>query len=648
MTDRQPPAHNKQSAPLPKNPWRWLSAEVVFEGDEGKTRRGQFLLRVLRFLLAGLAATVVLGLLGPGNEVSSVLLADAPALLWIVGCAYMVRRGWVSAAGWVVSVMFWGLISVVVWFFGGLMANNAVAYGIAVMIAGATVGGRGLWTLMGMSVGACTAAMWAAETGQLPNPLGPLTHFNAWIAITVTLVIVSLLHQMTVKNLDQALVLAHQSAQDHQRSAAALRQSQAENEARALAAIALSRLGERALSSPQLQDFYVAALESAQELVDARSMLLFEHTPGGENLRLACTLSAPHLTIGAEFPLESAPFSTLREPGQGRHVGLSTFCKWLGWSPSDSPKHVAVVAIPGRSSMRGYLCMTCNHVPDAPFNQTSETFAVALCALIGSAMERAHTEEQLRQAHKMELVGRLAGGIAHDFNNILMAIMGATDTMRAIISPLPSSQPASSPPATQPALPNPPADPAALFHEILDELDAASERARLLTSQLLTFSRRQAITSRAQNLNAIICDLLPVLRRLIGPAIHIEPHLCDATPTVMADRSHIEQILLNLAVNARDAMPIGGTLRIETDVQQDGKVLLRVADSGVGMDAQTQRQIFEPFFTTKPTGTGLGLSTVSDIAKHLQGQIAVQSAPEHGTTFTLSLPAPLAFSSPTA
>jgi PAS domain S-box-containing protein len=244
--------------------------------------------------------------------------------------------------------------------------------------------------------------------------------------------------------------------------------------------------------------------------------------------------------------------------------------------------------------------------------------------------ERKSLEEQLRHAQKMEAVGRLAGGIAHDFNNLLTAIMGYSEFALAGMS------------AHDP------------LRSDIQQIRNAGDRAQALTHQLLTFSRKQILQPSVLDLNTVVAGLDHLLRRVIGEDIDLLTRLAPHLPSVRVDRGQIEQIVMNLGVNARDAMPRGGKLTIETgSVTLDDEyvrrhpeatpgphVMLAVSDSGVGMDAATRSRIFEPFFTTKPQGkgTGLGLSTVYGIVKQSGGSIWVYSEPGRGATFKVYLP----------
>ena len=244
--------------------------------------------------------------------------------------------------------------------------------------------------------------------------------------------------------------------------------------------------------------------------------------------------------------------------------------------------------------------------------------------------ERQALEAQLIQSQKMEAIGRLAGGVAHDFNNLLTVILGYTEMLREHLGQ------------------------DAIALEFGDEINLAAHRASDLTNQLLAFSRRQIALPRVVSLNDVVNQIEKMLRRIIGEDIRLETRLTDSVQPVNVDPAHIQQVIMNLAVNARDAMPRGGTLIIETanvelsaeyagrhiGVDAGPYTLLAVSDTGTGMDDATKARLFEPFFTTKEKGkgTGLGLSIVYGIVKQSGGEILVYSEPGHGTAFKIYLP----------
>jgi two-component system cell cycle sensor histidine kinase/response regulator CckA len=233
--------------------------------------------------------------------------------------------------------------------------------------------------------------------------------------------------------------------------------------------------------------------------------------------------------------------------------------------------------------------------------------------------ERRRLEEQLRQSQKMEAVGRLAGGIAHDFNNLLMVIMGHGELLRRGLDP------------GDPRLRK--------VHHVM----GAAERAARLVRQLLAFSRKQVLEPQVVDLNALVSDTARMLRPLLGEDVRVVTRLAPGLGPVRVDPAQIDQVLMNLAVNARDAMPGGGTLFLETanvGSPAGDQVCLVVRDTGQGMDEKTRAQAFEPFFTTKTGsgGTGLGLSMVYGIVQQSGGTIAVESEPGHGSSFRILLP----------
>jgi signal transduction histidine kinase len=304
-------------------------------------------------------------------------------------------------------------------------------------------------------------------------------------------------------------------------------------------------------------------------------------------------------------------------------------------------RSAAAVPVHGRHGPFGILIVMNRDVHQ--FQADDIAFLQTCANVLAAAVDRAadgvalrqteealrRSQEQLQQAVKMEAVGRLAGGIAHDFNNLLTAIRGYSDLVAAGLKP---------------------GDP---LRADVQEIQRAAERAASLTQQLLAFSRRQVLRPDRLDLGVVVRDIENMIRRLIGEDVELTV-VADARRTVLVDRSQIEQVLMNLAINARDAMPSGGRLRIEAhdhDVPPNAAahegapppgryVLVRIEDSGTGIPPEIVDRIFEPFFTTKRAGkgTGLGLSTAYGIVKQSGGFIEVTSIVGAGTTFRVYLP----------
>ena len=334
-----------------------------------------------------------------------------------------------------------------------------------------------------------------------------------------------------------------------------------------------------------------------------------------------------------------------------------TACAWLGYSPEElrrmhvadiNPefprsawgRHWAQIKAEGMVRMESVHCRKNGEVYPVEIysNYVSFEGQEFKLAFVHDISDRKHAEEelqlveeQLRQAQKMEAVGQLAGGIAHDFNNLLQVINGHTELALAELGDHPTLRPD------------------------LEEVARAGSRAARLVSQLLAFSRRQRMKPMSLDLNEVLGELTKMLRRVIGEHIHLEFRPADELGAFRGDRGMIEQVVMNLCVNARDAMRGGGRLTLETSVQSLDEIFCRrhawarpgrfvtlsVIDTGCGMSPESRARIFEPFYTTKEPGqgTGLGLATVYGIVRQHEGIVHVESEPDHGTAFRLLFPA---------
>ncbi len=311
----------------------------------------------------------------------------------------------------------------------------------------------------------------------------------------------------------------------------------------------------------------------------------------------------------------------LREEIVGRSAtDLRLFIDYPGGAPQDDREYAARLSIRGcepRDVLISTARLALGGTPHA-------------LLLVQDISDRVRLEAQLRQSQKMEALGQLAAGVAHDFNNLLTIIEGHASLQLANTS-LP-----------QTAI------------DSLQEIEEAADRAANLTRQLLTFSRQQVLRPCVLDLNDVVNGLLGMLNRALGERVELQCELGPELPPIYADRTSLEQVLMNLSLNARDAMPAGGRITITTrarvvtesgaqsgvDLRPGTYVCLRVADTGIGMDAKTRARIFEPFFTTKEVskGTGMGLATVYGIIRQHEGSIDVSTAPGKGSTFTAYLP----------
>ncbi len=328
--------------------------------------------------------------------------------------------------------------------------------------------------------------------------------------------------------------------------------------------------------------------------------------------------------VGRYTEMNRAAVALLGEGGRGRRVSELL-------APGSDVKHAWRAFLKaGSSVIEGRLVRPDGKVRTLEIRAAANVLPGRHLALLRDVSEQRHLEEQLRHSDKMRAIGQLAGGLAHDFNNLLTAVLGYSDVVLRSLDP--------SDPARRP----------------VQEIRRAGQRAAALARQLLLFGRKQILAPEILDLGSVVTDLTHLLQRLIGEDILLMTVLHPRAARVRADRGQLEQVIVNLAVNARDAMPHGGRLVLEVssveldpararemaDARPGPYALLSISDTGVGMDAETRAHIFEPFFTTKEKGrgTGLGLSTVYGIVRQSGGQVEVASEPDRGTTFRVYLP----------
>jgi signal transduction histidine kinase/HAMP domain-containing protein/ActR/RegA family two-component response regulator len=402
---------------------------------------------------------------------------------------------------------------------------------------------------------------------------------------------------------------------------------------RALQQTAVAALGQFALTNNDLMALLDQAVILVAQTLEVEYCAVFESVPGGQLLMRAGDGWKSGCVGSATVPVDdySQAGLTLRT-GDAIVVGdlwTETRFKASSLLMDHGVVSGATVLIPTRERPFGVFCV--HTVKHREFSPDDVQFLLAVANVIGISVERLRLGEQLRQSQKMESIGQLAAGVAHDFNNMLTIIQGHTSALLA-----------------RPTLPP----------DILDPIQAvyfAAERAAGLTRQLLMFSRKNVMQVRPLDLREVVGNMGKMLQRLFGETITLEFQPPDELPAMQGDTGMVEQVIMNLAVNARDAMPNGGKLTISLDAmaldavhvelhpeaRPGNFVRLRMSDTGMGMDSATRARIFEPFFTTKDVGkgAGLGLATVYGIVKQHEGWIEVESEPGEGAIFDVFFPA---------
>ena len=394
---------------------------------------------------------------------------------------------------------------------------------------------------------------------------------------------------------------------------------------------AVASLGQRAVTGEDVSTLFDAASAIVADTLDLRFGSVMELSAAGTTLVLRAGAGWPAHALGFQLRLdEESPAFTLRDPEEAALADITSDVRFGGATmlAQFGIRSGVTVPIPGPAG-KPYGVLGAHDTKARLFSVDDVHFLQAVAHVLGAAISRLRSETTTRQTQRLEAVGSLAGGIAHDFNNILAAIIGYGELVQAHL---------------------PEGDPS---HSDVNEILNASHRAAGLTRQLLAFSRQQVLLPRLLDLNESVTAMEAMVRRLIGRQVEFRVRLASDLGMVRADPTQIEQVILNLCVNARDAMPDGGSVTISTsNVRLDGSarehlsaaasgayVMLAVADTGIGMDSDTRARIFEPFFTTKSEhGTGLGLATVYGIVQQSGGELSVESEPGEGSVFKVFLP----------
>jgi signal transduction histidine kinase/CheY-like chemotaxis protein len=373
------------------------------------------------------------------------------------------------------------------------------------------------------------------------------------------------------------------------------------------------------------EDFLPAVVREIADMLDAEIAFVGEFT-GTDRLRTVASWRDGALGESVEYPLAGSPLERTGDRSMRSYYSCVRvhFPDDAALGAHDADGYIALPLVGTRDEVIGAIVA----ITRRPLNNEAgaKSLLELLAGRVAAELERARTERELRksehhllQVQRVEAIGWLAGNIAHDFNNLLMIVIGYGEILQDRANT-----------------------------QEISELLAASRRASTLTKQLLAFGRRQVMQVQRVDINRVVSQVQAMLSRVIGPEVRLTTTLDASIPSVEVDPGQLEQVLVNLAMNARDAMPGGGTLKVETAVldidrpyfqMPSGRyVRLTVTDTGAGMPADVLSQIFEPFFTTKGNrGTGLGLSSVYGIVKQSGGYIWCDSSPGQGTTFTIYL-----------
>jgi len=536
--------------------------------------------------------------------------------------------------------MAWLVVTVATICFGGIQSPTVAVYVVIPAVSGYFLGWRSVIGFDVLTAAAAGAMVVADYQGWMPQPLSPITPINAWVSLLVGLSLTTYLLYLALRNADQALSRARDDERSALEATWAVQSGRALLEVRARQQAVIASLGKEALAGAPVGEIASSLVSSLVATLDVPLAALLEKR--GNTLTLGLVEGPRNLRIGdgpRQVPLRAGTLvgDALLEEQSVVVEDLDADERFphADWLRQMGLRSAVCVPVQGPEGQWGAIAAY-DHVPSR-FSSDDLHFLQSATHLLALALRREYdeeaarnSEEALRQAQKMEAVGRLAGGIAHDFNNLLTAISGHNELLRGALEP---GTPA---------------------YDDACEVQRASERAASLTQQLLAFSRRQVMQPEVLDLNRVVRESLTMLGRLIGEDIELASDLEPGLAPVHVDRTQMEQVLLNLAVNSRDSMPVGGRLLLRTrrvELSDDAAapslglpsgryVALEVSDTGVGMDEETRSQIFEPFFTTKDRfkGTGLGLSTVFGIVQQSGGGIEVESAPQKGATFRILLP----------
>lgn len=493
----------------------------------------------------------------------------------------------VRLAGLVYVGAYFSVMVAVTLFLGGITSGQASGLITVTLFAGLCLGARAGLVTGGVSIAYALGLTALEAAGQLPRSPIPIGLYEDAASIVSNVFYAMVFVALTVSHLQRAI--------DRERA------ERERNRMRAEQGLALGRFGSRVPTLRTREELADATVELLAEVLGAEKVAVLVHRDDTTAL-LASRGFEPSEALGFVGRVPRLQAAELLEGPEAEALGAGPRIVIAPIPAVPAPRKWIVAALPPEGSAEGVVA-----------------FVEMLAALVGSSLAREESESKLRQAQKMEVVGRLASGVAHDFNNLLTTILGSSTLLERQLAASPRQQ------------------------ELARFVREAGERARLMSKQLLAFARKEPIAPERLELDLVVKEFAPMLEHLVRGHHSVEVSLGGEAVMVEIDRASVEQALLNLALNARDAMPEGGVIRISTALvctppASPRELVLRVSDSGRGIDELTQRRIFEPFFTTKPEGTGLGLPTVLDAVERAGGALRVESRLGEGTTFEVVLP----------